>query len=601
MYSRQKQSSKDEGQQNIENLIKETTENNYSRLKNSAKAKYYDEIICNHLKQDKLAINYIDSSYLFECFVNGLDNIILYVFSNYEQMGIQHFSEKCSTIKGVKDKNTLYIRKDVNPLVIENFKASEEVVLKILEKCNWQIATNIKATNERGENVLHVLINKGYGNAIKYLIKVYQVSKIFFGADNNGNAPLMNAISSHRNLIGEDILVSLWRLMLATKNETLISIFEKGAKGNNNIFHLCALYKSYRLFKEIAEVIWSSDIDMSFRQKVIGALFKANPDGRLPFHLCEDEKTIMAILNKFDEKKSDFKLELANDFIGGKTNKGNNTLSIFAKKGFQDVIEKMMSIVEPEQLKHLLLQSNKDKNTPPMICVIHNRNEILKLFLTWLFSSQHCNEYEIGEFLHHKDKYGDTILSLVLKHENTFPYPQMLLLEKEKEYHTDKNEDKNQTERKNQTMLSLASCLKQNELRSAEVAIMINRVEDSYEKKSCWEKTKTLLPIFLSTLLLPIMIQGFDMGLDCLVVHSYWHEWKNTTDGDGNRNITQFLYQDDCKTNASDTLRLVPAKLEAWPRLVYSSSFIIIPWIFYLIEFCLSRYLEETKEEVSLL
>ena len=54
-----------------------------------------------------------------------------------------------------------------------------------------------------------------------------------------------------------------------------------------------------------------------------------------------------------------------------------------------------------------------------------------------------------------------------------------------------------------------------------------------------------------------------------------------------------------CQINTSEALMKIPNGLETLPQFNYSLSFIIIPWIFYLIEFLLSRYLKEAVSEVN--
>ena len=246
-----------------------------------------------------------------------------------------------------------------------------------------------------------------------------------------------------------------------------------------------------------------------------------------------------------------------------------------------------MNFMPDEKLKNLLLEVNNQGNNPPMVCVIYNRNEILKKFLMFLFSTKHITDEEVGEFLHQRNVYNDTILSLVLQHENTQLLPQMLLLEKEKEIHTKEN--------KKETMLELTSCLRNNDLRSAEVASTIARVDKSYEKITFCEKFKIWILILVTILVMPLSIQGTDMGFDVLVVYNYWEDTKND-----NQTNNTFSGKGNCKADVPDNLSHIPDALESIPKFAYSLSFIIIPWLFYVIEFCISRYFKKTEKEVSI-
>ena len=121
-------------------------------------------------------------------------------------------------------------------------------------------------------------------------------------------------------------------------------------------------------------------------------------------------------------------------------------------------------------------------------------------FLMFLFSTRHITTDEVERFLHQRNIFNETILSLVLQHESTMLLPQMLLLEKEKEIHQNIGMNGEGGHRK-QAMKSLTTCLRNNDLRSTEVAKTIARVENSYEKTTCREKFKIFLLVLFHPLL----------------------------------------------------------------------------------------------------
>ena len=94
----------------------------------------------------------------------------------------------------------------------------------------------------------------------------------------------------------------------------------------------------------------------------------------------------------------------------------------------------------------------------------------------FIFSNKNIEQSERKEFLHHRNAYDETILSLVLQHESTLQLPQMLLLDKEKEIHISNT--------KEESMKNLTTCFNEYNLRSAEVAITMKRAEDSYKKET---------------------------------------------------------------------------------------------------------------------
>ena len=476
-------------------IINQSKANNYIAMK--MLGNYYDKYVCKILKEDETAINELDSSYLIECFNNGLNEIVRHVLNNYEEFGRSAFMKIC------------------------------------------------------------------------------------FDSDLSGNTPLMNMI--RKLSFKEDIIIELWNIMINTKDPRLEGLLNRTNTRMENIFHLCALFKRYDLFKQIAKEIWESDKKLD-RYEVLGALFKKNINGQLPVHVCKDEQTIMTVLSSFTTKVR-FRADLHSVFINIKTAKRKNALHIFAKEGFKEVVDWIMDFVSMEALKKLLLERNNRQNNPLMVCVLYNQTEILKSFLMLLFSGKTCNKEEINQILHQGNENGDTLLGLVLQHKSTLRLPEILLLEKEKEFHTGKNKD--------ETMFDLSSCLKNTARPSAEVANALTKLHESFPEIDSCEKLKIWIPIFISTLIIPIAIQGLDMGTDVVISTSYLKELREKYVP-----IAEYAYRNACQVDTSNALLSYPVKLQPTPKIVYSFAFITIPWVFYLIEFWVSVHFKTIKEEV---
>ena len=552
----------------------------------SKSPKYYDDEICCILKKEEFDIEAVSGNFLFKCLQYGLNDTVLYIITKDPSK--------------VKSQFSLLSE---NPLVLDDLKASEVVVLKVLDVCQHQIATHIKDVNSTGENLLQILSRIGYSNAVKHFIDNFHgVLNRSFDVE---QFPLVNAIP-HCGF-DEETLIDIWSKMIDANHPKFVDIIKSNAVSDQNIFHQCATYHKYKLFRRIADNIWAND---EFLAKAIKfSLFQRRSDGRAPFHTLKDESTIMSILNTFSEFKDKETTivksfgESLEHFIMEATEKNNNSLNIFAKKGFKRVIQWIMNFMKPSDIKDLLLHTNDVRNNAPMVCVVYNQGEILKTFLMWLFSTQHCTKEEIYEFLHQRNDYGETILSLVLQHENTMLVPQHLLLDKEREYHKEAT--------KENTMFKLTSCLKKNDLRSGEVVTTIKRLDDSHENHSRWDMFKMILYIIATAFVVPIMIQGFDMWFDGWVVIRYG---KLLADEKKHKErLTRSLLQPEfeppppihlnetqplCHIDDFKTLLSYPEALSYWPIFNYSLSFIVIPWIFYLIEFFLSRYFKEIKKEV---
>ena len=548
--------------------------------------KYYDDEICSILKKEELDIEAVSGHFLVKCLQYGLNDTVLYIIA-----------------KDPGEVKSQFSLLSESPLVLDDLKASEGVVLKVLDVCQHQIATHIKDVNSTGENLLQILSRIGYSTAVKHFIdNFHDVLKRSFDVE---QFALVNAIP--HDGFDEDSLIDIWCKMINANHPKFVDIIKTNAVSDQNIFYQCATHHKYKLFRRIADNIWANDELLAKAIKF--ALFQCRSDGRAPFHILKDEFTIMSILNTFSEFKNKENTivksfgESLEHFIKEPTKKNNNSLNIFAKKGFKHVIEWIMNFMKPSDIKDLLLHTNNVRNNAPMVCVVYNQGEILKTFLMWLFSTQHCTKEEIYEFLHQRNTYGETILSLVLQHENTMLVPQYLLLDKEREYHKEETKEK--------TMFKLTSCLKKNDLRSGELVTTIKRVDDSHEKHSKWEVFKMILHIVATAFVVPIMIQGFDMWFDGWVVIRYGNllaeEEKNK------ERLTRSLLQHEfeqpepihhnetqplCHIEDFQTLLSYPEALSYWPIFNYSLSFIVIPWIFYLIEFFLSRYFKEIKNEV---
>ena len=551
------------------------------------KPKVYDKRISKILIEDNSAIDRIEASFFHECFVYGLNETVLHILDHDPEKGRRFFSESYSEYDNMR---SFKITK--NPLVQKAFRASQEVVLKILKVCHRQIASNMEQENSCGENILHILIGEGYDAATNHVINAFKrekISTLCFGIDRNESYPLLSALSKN-SIKDEKLLLKLWTIMVESKKKELIGTISRIDNRKNNIFHLCATFKQDNLFREVANLIWCEE--KVIVGEVLRALFEANPDGKLPFHLCQSEDLIVDLLNKIQTHEKELGIDMKTCFIEVKTKKNNTCLNLFAKKNFKKVIDWVMDYMPDARLKMLIMETNGRGNNPPMVCAVYNRNDILKRFLMFLFSAKHVTKDEIWKFLHHRNGFDETILSLVLQHESTLLLPQMLLLDKEKEIHICKT--------KKETMLALTSCLKENDLRSSEVAITIKKADNSFKKVSTWEKFKAIISILAFTLAVPLTVQGMDMSFDALVVFGNWIKFIEENNTIHKRNTT-FRFQKSCQFNVSDKLSHIPEDLRYLPRFCYSISFIIVPWFFYLIEFLISRYLKETEDKVGVI
>ena len=574
----------------IERLISHSKARNYHLLRN--KREYYDNAICNILQEDPSTVRYIDYDYFYASFNLGLNQSILYILNNHADLAKKLF------LNGDLARHS----KRSHPLVRSEFQASEGVVLKVLDVCHDQIKENLRDRNYTLENVLHILVRRGYEKAAQKLLAKYtNVSEIYFDCDRNGMTPFMSALSKN-SIQNENLLIQLWNDMMKRNKVGLVDVIKSKDQRHNNLFHLCARFSKYDVFTEVGKSI-SSDMK-SIRLEIARALLEPHKvSGNLPFHLLRDEKgefLMIDLLVKLQDRELELGIDLTKDFVEVKNKKKNNSLSTYAKRNYKLVIDWIMNYTSNENLKKFLLEVNIKGNNSPMICVVHNRNSILKRYLMFLFSTNCVTNKELEQFLHQRNIFNETILSLVLQHESTMLLPQMLLLEKEKEIHQN-NGNNGEEDNKTGTMESLSSCLRNNDLRSAEVAKTIARVDDSYEKTTCWEKFRIIISIMITSFLIPMAIQVSDLSFDGLVVHNYWSKVVNVSKVESLKDDAMSISYNCRAKNFSNDLADIPAALDDIPILGYSLAFMIFPCIFYTIEYFMSRYFKETEREVSML
>ena len=317
-------------QTKIQDLIDSSKQNQYRSLKR--KPGYYDKAIFKLLKEDASAIDLIDTEFFVQCFLNGMDDTVFHVLDQHEDAGLKYFANHYLVTQN-EDPNPKYR----NPLVMYEFKASQQVIIKILNVCHQQISATIDDKNWRGENMLHILIREGYEFATRHVIDNFKdISKICFDTNKSGLSPLMSALSKD-SIEEEDLLLKLWNIMINANYGELISVVKQCDKRQNNIFHLCAMFQRNILLSTIAEGIFL--YDASYRKELLESLFKPNPDGKVPFHLCRDEKTIILILNRLQKMENEFNIDLLGLFVAIKTKKSNTSLNLFAKKNYNIVIE----------------------------------------------------------------------------------------------------------------------------------------------------------------------------------------------------------------------------------------------------------------------
>ena len=175
--------------------------------------------------------------------------------------------------------------------------------------------------------------------------------------------------------------------------------------------------------------------------------------------------------------------------------------------------------------------------------------------------------------------------------------PKTIALEMEKLCHAEDEE-------KTATITNLTHCLRDHVEPSIEVLNAIKEVESSYAKTYV-EKVTIGIQLFISSFLMPFSVMVSDMSLDIILVVGYaafLFQLDDTVHPIGLQDVCGHYPNSTTYSNElTNLLRLekdIPSKLTGRPRFFYSSAFIVLPWIFYIIEFCHSRHLRNTIKKV---
>ena len=219
--------------------------------------------------------------------------------------------------------------------------------------------------------------------------------------------------------------------------------------------------------------------------------------------------------------------------------------------------------------------------------------------------------------LHHKNNFGETLLGLVLRQQGTLLVPQTILLELEKSYHGNERD--------------VTRCFRATLQPPLEVHKALTNIEETYEK-GILKKIRIWAKVLIFASLVPAFFMLFDMGTDTNLVVDYYDDYMcNTTECEAYENTTKELMTKTCEDSNEMSISFVqnnsytcasaenisicnqvcsqgcdqffnqtaetfyhpyysyPDALSSKSKFFYSLTFIMIPWIAYLIEFYYSE------------
>ena len=231
----------------------------------------------------------------------------------------------------------------------------------------------------------------------------------------------------------------------------------------------------------------------------------------------------------------------------------------------------------------LLSDLDNKENSVFTTAAVYNAKEALILALGYLIAEGTLKDKE--NVMHKKNFLGQTLLEIVLCQKSDLLVPRHMILGIEGEIH--------------ENFYDVSQCFRDNlNLQtSSEVHNTLQFMKEYLPKDGPAMFAKKLL-IFLETFFVPFIVMMFDIVTDILLVVSYAYKvlWPDSTiDALRLQHQTTENYTTTFATTATITKATTVAVLDdsSLPlsyekRLIYSATFLALPWLFYLIEFARS-------------
>ena len=461
----------------------------------------------------------------------------------------------------------------------------------------------LRFRNQLNENILHHFINQGFQHAVSYLLDNHEIFDLCLDEDSAGNTPLMTMVFQNET----DMALKMWEYMYDVDPLRLRGRIIYTNKSNKNILHLCTEYRQCQLLRAIVSIMQSQNI---FREEIISAFNQPFPDGRKLFDMLLNQEVLVELFDIIGPENLDL------NYVDMK---GDNVLHRHAQMNYFEAIKKLFNGTKDFIFRNLIFQKNKNGNNPLMSAAISNSNQSL-CFMMYKLVTQ-LSDAEAEELLHHKNNFGETLLSLVLQQQGTLLVPKTILLELEKSYHGSEKE--------------VTKCFRKTLQSSLEVHKALANIEETYEK-GIFKKIRIWMKVLVFSFLVPVIFMLVDMGTDTNLTVEYHNDYsfynqtsytnettnvvpmallqkcegnqKTTSISFVNQNLTGCQIAENitfceqiCDLGCTQFFPLMdggsdsrgfysyPEELSPKAKFFYSIAFIIIPWIAYLIEFYYSE------------
>ena len=426
-----------------------------------------------------------------------------------------------------------------------------------------------------GENFLHILAKR---NSFEKVYNLLESSYAAVGLQlarmktREGYTPLTVAIRMGHTQLARFFIEHLLRTSSKGQLETLL--LSTNIHGNNLFNSCCRNNQALLLDLFLASIVPHQFIGRALANP---SSENAQHPGLTPLmYKTVSEETILKfwpILLAHEGRKR----------VRHKCFKGRSYGHTFAAKNFSLALKLFVRDAtkhsDAETAVSLLSELDNNQNSIFTTAAIFNAKEALILSLGYLIAEGTHEEKE--NVVHKKNALGQTLLEIVLCQKSDLLVPRHMILGIEGEIHENFH-DVSQCFRDN---LNLQT--------SSEVHNTLQFMKEYLPKDGLAMFAEKLL-IFLETFFVPFLVMMFDIVTDILLVVSYAYKvlWP------ANR-IDALLPQtaENYTTNSATTTTFVPEStlpLSYEKRLIYSATFLVLPWLFYLIEFARSP-LRESK------
>ena len=484
------------------------------------------------------------------------------------------------------------------------FEVKKDAFAKtIIENIGPQIWKINSKNDAREENLLHFFINQKFYASINSLMatKDPHINELAFEENKAGNTPLMSSLTqtgqtrtqtdTDKDRQMEEVKRQIWKVMKRPENFERIAPASRSLnQRKNSLLHLCAQTGESKGLLKILKTIDPSQI--------AEVVFHQNGEGKTILDMCKDECAIIHILKMLNLPEVEERLKYWD-------NHDRNLFNCWARKNHHGAIYHLQTSTSKETFRDMILKKGANGNNPMMVAALHNNKESLDMFLFHVGLHQSLYKEDIGGILHDEDKYGDTLLALVIQQSGRLDTAKNILLDMEKKHHRAETEHREadapeQNKTTEEGKRELTKCLRKYLQPSIEAQKALNDVENSLPKTSC-KKAAIWMKVFLKSLFIPVMILFLDIFFDGTLVYQY-HNDDNDNDYEtqykvcrqhlGHSNLTL------CEERSRDTMPFVcaPLALDKISRFNYSLAFIITPWILYYIEYGQSEHWQESSK-----